>query len=653
MQKSNESKVRPLLISDKELIKKFFLLYIGNLYQTEEESNNNNNTNRTQKNNNKSANANKSKQNNKNTTFELKYNNYIQLISEIYETTLEDSLFAKLYKTTINYRGLVDEIHDTAKDFYYINTHGGFTGDMKPKLIPEKTVLIFLTPVNRYGITCNLSELSSIKDNLKKKDNRLLIQKNLPCLDKFNNNNTNNKVNTRYVDNYYKMFKNAIILYSGQYYYDLELVFTKEDNGKNMNINYFTGDSDSQDLIKIEKDTNNKLNINYDDILSNIVDRKFNKDKYNNHSLHNSNNDIRYIIVDCCRNIDVNTELSEEFGKNIYIYENFMFYYNLIMANCIYIRTNPLLPDMRFASYPVYAIQYITKQWDTYGSTLTGNFIKYISKPAKIENITKLLSALLPDIDKAKLDYGISLLKLEYNNDKIEINTNEMFRNLNIDYYPDKRPDFLKYVDCIDINVLGLKNINNTLRGMFQKPIINRDQLMTLMRNIKRTLGGLEIFVFDRDKITFIRETFTPYKDAINKCLYTNTEKEINLQTNCDELYKLMINYNFTDELKNKCNSLFQGMKEKYDEMLSELETLVDTFLKDPKNILSDKLANIKKRGNSNLGNKGRNTLMKTYFKKTHKNTKLSPTIQELIQRESIKVISQLNLEGLENETNA
>ena len=636
MQKSNR---RPLLISDKELIKKFFLLYIGNLYQTEEESNNN--TNRTQKNNNKSANANKSKQ--KKNTFKLKYNNYIQLISEIYETT-KDSLFRKLYDTTITYRSLVDEIHDTAKDFYYVNTHGDFTGDMKPKLIPEKTVLIFLTPVNRYCITSNLSELSSIKDNLKKKDNRLFIQKNLPCLDKFNNNNTNNKVNTRYVDNYYKMFKNATILYSGQYYYDLELGFTKEDNGKDLNINYFTGDSASQDLIK--KDTN------YYDILSNIVDRKFNEVEYNNHSLHNSNNDIRYIIVDCCRNIDVNTELSEAFGKNIYIYENFMFYYNLIMANCIYIRTNPFFPDIRFASYAGYFSQNISEEiWKRYRFALEGKFNMYIYKPAKIENITKLLSALLPDIDKATLSYSISLLVLEYNNNQIEINTDYMFNFLIRNYKKDKYP-FLEYVNCIDINFLGLKKIINALRGMFQKPIINRDQLIYLRDKIQIMLTNLEEFVAIPAKFKFIKDKFTLYIDAINKCLDANQKTEINLKTDCNELYQLMYHDTFTFELHKICNILFPGMKEKYDEMLSELETLVDTFLKDPKNILSDKLANIKNRGNSKLGNNGRNTLRKTYFKKTNKNTKLSPTIQELIQLESFNVISQLNLEGLENQTN-
>ena len=648
MQKSNR---RPLLISDKELIKKFFLLYIGNLYQTEEESNNN--TNRTQKNNNKSANANKSKQNNKNTT--LKYNNYIQLISEIYETT-QDSLFRKLYDTTITYRDLVDEIHDTAKDFYYINTHGGFTGDMKPKLIPEKTVLIFLTPVNRYGITCNLSELSSIKDNLKKKDNRLLIQKNLPCLDKFNNNNTNNKVNTRYVDNYYKMFKNATILYSGQYYYDLELGFTKEDNGKDLNINYFTGDSASQDLIK--KDTN------YYDILSNIVDRKFNEVEYNNHLLHNSNNGIRYIIVNCCRNIDYDTRLSEAFGKNIYIYENFMFYYNLIMENCIYITTSTLLPDTRFASYAgiaKYFSHHITEQqWDTYKSTLQGNFYKYISKPEIIENITKLLSALLPDIDKvlndSRLNISDILDMLDYNNGNIKISTDYIFDFLNSCYNKNKteKPHFLKYVNCN--NIRFLQNITNNLYNMLLKAgsheLINRDQLEAFKDMINKMLNDLATIVANPDKIKLITDTFTPYIDAIDECLDTNEGTEIDLETNCKKLYKLMINYNFTYELKNKCDILFPGMKKKYDEMLSELKTLVDTFLKDPKNILSDKLANIKNRGNSNLGNKGRNTLRKTYFKKTNKNTKLSPTIQELIESESIKVISQLNLKGLENQIN-
>jgi hypothetical protein len=642
MQKSNKSKVRPFLTSDKELIKQFFLLYISNLYQTEEESNNK--TNRTQKNNNKSANANKSKQNNKNTTFELKYNNYIQLISEIYETT-QDSLFRKLYDTTITYRGLVDEINDTVKDFYYVNTHGSFIRDMKPKLIPEKTVLIFLTPVNRYGIACNLSELSSIKDNLK--DNRLFIQKNLPCLDKFSNN-TNNKVNTRYVNNYHKMFKNAIILYSGQYYYDLELSFTKADNVTNMNINYFTGDSVSQDLIKIE---------NYDDILSNIVDRNFIEDKYNNHSFHNSNNGIRYIIINCCRNIDVNTGLNEAFGKNIYIYENFMFYYNLIMANCNSITINPFFPDIQFASYAGYFSQNISEEiWERYRFALAGNFYKYIYKPEIIENIKNLFLPLLPEIDIAKLSYSISLLVLEYNDNQIKINTDDMFDFLNSNY-KDKYP-FLEYVNCMDINFLELKKIINALNDtlseiILKKKLINRVRLIYLRDKIQIMLTNLEKFVAIPAKFKLIKEKFTLYIDAINKCLATNQKTEINLKTDCNELYQLIYDDMFTFELQEICNILVPGMKKKYLEILSKLKILLDNFLTDQINTLSFKLTNIKKRGNSKLGNKGRKTLMKTYFKKTNKNTKLSPAIQRLIESESIKVISQLNLQSLENESTA
>jgi len=292
---------------------------------------------------------------------------------------------------------------------------------------------------------------------------------------------------------------------------------------------------------------------------------------------------------------------------------------------------------------------------------LEGNFNKYISKPEIIENITKLLSALLPDIDKvlndSRLNISDILDMLDYNNGNIKISTDYIFDFLNSCYNKNKteKPHFLKYVNCN--NIRFLQNITNNLYNMLLKAgsheLINRDQLEAFKDMINKMLNDLATIVANPDKIKLITDTFTPYIDAIDECLDTNEGTEIDLETNCKKLYKLMINYNFTYELKNKCDILFPGMKEKYDEMLSELKTLVDTFLKDPKNILSDKLANIKNRGKSSrLGNNGRNTLMKTYYKKTNKNTKLSPTIQELIESESIKVISQLNLKGLENQIN-
>ena len=675
---------RPFLTSDKELIKQFFLLYIGNLYQTDKESNNkttNNKTNRTQKNNSKSPNTNKSAQNNRNTTLISKYNSYIQLISEIYETT-QDILFRKLYETTINYRNLLAEINDTAQDFYYVNVHGSFIRDrdMKPKLIPEKTVLIFLTPVNRYGITCNLSELSSIKDNFKNKDNRLFIQQNLPCLDKFSNNNTNNKVNTRYATNYYKMFKNAIILYSGQYYYDLNLEFTKkEDNGKNMNINYFTGDSDSQDLIKIEKDKNNKLDTNYYDLLSNIVDRKFDN-KYNNYSSHNLNFGIRYIIVYCCRNIDYSYDrLGEDLGRNIYIYENFMFYYNVIMANCNSIKINTFITDIRFDSYSgsmedIDISQPISKQvWDMYGEKLQDNFFDMLNrKPEIIENLKKLFLDLLPGIDEELIIIAISRVTLKHEYGGIFIDKAYMFEYLYdyYEYYNKELPLFLKYVKCI--NSILFDKINNAIDDISDKAIqnkpIDKSQLETLKDDLNKVLDYFEIIAdgpnqnfrgksisyenFRREPVFYgyYESKLKSYIDEINICLQNTETDKINLET-WNELYELTLN-DFFSLRRTDCDLFFPGMQENYDKMLLELNSLLDTFFRDPNNIIPERLANTKKRGNSKLGNKGRRTLMKKYFKKTNNNTRLSIAIKRLIEVESNKVISQLNLQGLENETN-
>ncbi len=64
-------------------------------------------------------------------------------------------------------------------------------------------------------------------------------------------------------------------------------------------------------------------------------------------------------------------------------------------------------------------------------------------------------------------------------------------------------------------------------------------------------------------------------------------------------------------------------------------------------------LAETKRRGHSSLGNQGRRTLMNMNTYKKNKNTTLSPKIEKLIARESNAVISQLNLQGLENSTNA
>jgi hypothetical protein len=533
--KKVNSSVRPFLTSDKEIIKKFFLLYIGNLYQTKEESNNK--TKRTQKNNNSSK-----KNRRKIIEFRYKYRDYIQTISEIYETT-PDILFRKLYETTINYRDLVAKIN-TAQDFYYVNTHGSFIKDMKPKKIPEKTVLIFLTPVNRYGFGCNLKETSMMKESFQNESNRLFIQQNLPCLDKFNTTNNTYKVNTKYFTNYYKIFKNALILYPGQYYFDLNLGFTSKDNGQDMNINYYTGNSNSTDLIKIEKNKNNELTTNYYDILSNIVNGNFNEGTYNV-SLLKLNNGIRYIIVDCCRNIDsINTELQKDFkdlGKNIYIYENFMFYYNLIMANCNSIKINTFLPDKQFASY----LGYVGK---TYSEIISANFKSLIN-----ENINKPLSlffSVLPHICENELRNYISdlLLRFEYDeNDKIDengkivIDIEGLIKKINLFYIRKKihKPPFLKYVILNNINI-HLDKIKNYLDGIgvLRNKIISRDNLAKLNEMLRYMFSvgsslGYGFAEWDEIERPFIRPFIVATMDCLNK---TNMKEKINLGDACSVL---------------------------------------------------------------------------------------------------------------------
>jgi hypothetical protein len=332
------------------------------------------------------------------------------------------------------------------------------------------------------------------------------------------------------------------------------------------------------------------------------------------------------------------------------------------MANCNSITINSFIPNIRFASYSGFAIninKYITKQqWDIYGLTLKYNFFLQMKNPKIIENIKKLFLSLLTGIDEDYLDYCITELELKYDNDKnsLKINTDTMFDYLNSQYEKEDMPLFLKFVNCININFL--KHIDNVLNDMLSKIIleeklINRVQLEDLKNMIDIMLNELAKIVASSDKIKLINDRCRPYIDEINECLDTNKGTEINLETKCNKLYQLMYNDSFTSKLNKKCDILFPGMKEKYDEMLSELKNLLDNFLKDTNNIFSDKLTNIKKRGNSRLGNQGRITLMNTYFKKTNKNTKLSPKIKALIARESNAVISQLKLEDLLNETNA
>ena len=155
----------------------------------------------------------------------------------------------------------------------------------------------------------------------------LFIQNNLPCIDKFdklpNNNNgrTQNArdasrkrhINTRDIDKYHKMFTNALVLYPGQYYYDLGLSFTQEY--RTMGISYFSDDN-SQELINKQY---------YNDTLSNLIEQinsgNLPPEKYDSTVLVNPNK-TKYFIIDCCRNYDSGGYSMSSTARRNYIYEN-------------------------------------------------------------------------------------------------------------------------------------------------------------------------------------------------------------------------------------------------------------------------------------------------------------------------------------------
>jgi hypothetical protein len=457
-----ESKeVRPLL-PDNELIRLFFTKYISNLYQSFIDENPNQNIKTKKRNNNNSQSNlgnqsnldsqsnlgnqsnlnNNSKVNNKISNFIFNYSVYKDIIKNIYSN--RDNFFYELYSTILNYRKIVEKNKNIAQDFYYINTHGGFKSleeisNFPKTKVPANTILIFLVPINRYGFT-SLNEIDILKSSLQKPSNRIFIQENLPCLDKFNNNsNSDSELNTKHLKQY-KMFKNALIFYPGQYYFDLKLSFKPDDDEKDMNIYYFTKDNELQKLIKTKRNKN-ILITKYNDSLSNIVNETKDPNIYEIEKKESKNN-FKYIIVNSCRNLDtvldqlntnnINYKMKQdiyEYGvKNIYIYENFMFYYNLIMANCNIIKHNTFLPDMRLGSAHGYA-RYLQKKqsyeklWIKHYRNIEINFNKFMDNTKNTKNI-ELAKTFLPEIFNQFTDHEIAecikLLQIDYTKDMFD-----------------------------------------------------------------------------------------------------------------------------------------------------------------------------------------------------------------------------------------
>ena len=103
-----------------------------------------------------------------------KFDKYISTIMEIYnkpETPILDfkSLFSHLNSQLNDYKQIVSDpvkINEDI-DIYYVHTHGAFNFESGFQQIPENIVLVFLTPVNRYGFTCKKSHYKQIIKTLR------------------------------------------------------------------------------------------------------------------------------------------------------------------------------------------------------------------------------------------------------------------------------------------------------------------------------------------------------------------------------------------------------------------------------------------------------------------------------------------------------
>jgi len=573
-----------------------------------------------------------------------RYDEYMNVISTtIYKCYLSfEQLFEKLYRTTVNYRALVNANKATGQDFYYVDTHGKPNGQRK--LIPENTVLIFLTPINRYGIICSVNENKSIKKTLKVQSNRLFIQNNLPCIDKFdklpnNNNNNRRTLNTRYFDKYHKMFKNAIVLYPGQYYYDLDLSFTQKD--RVMGISYFSGDDNSQELINKQYYEDDNLWI-YGDTLSNLIAGinigELPPEKYDRSVLANPNkSETKYFVIDCCRNYDAKGFLMSEIAKQNYIYENFMFYYNLIMANCkstsISKPASYDLPDTRFASM----FMYVKKLPEISFPKIPGLFKKYI--------------------EKKKID--------------IIENLNSFFGNIGLNFYNKLQHTDIYYSDDVytyRFDIIGILESSGFLNLMEERSLIELiliNEILQQYYNISKhafhniTLNNSILYgILEdlRDNVIYyiklitlinyeqIKEEMKKYFTDLNTLLqiYLTSSKfapNVNVEIEFPELYTFLYNLKidpqmydtyYATEIVNKKNDFY-----------NYLESLVQNFMDNltPEQYFGKTFANTKRLANTRLGEEGRGYLIKTY---NTMNTSLPEPVKKFIAEQSTRVITHL-----------
>ena len=150
-----------------KLFQIFLEIYLENIlysFEPSEQDSNYANKNKTKNNNN--ANKNKNKTKNNNNISKKVYDRFMEVIFNMaVKSDLESTdqilhtFFFEYYITIKNYYENIKPKINTVQNWYYLHCHGEMRKEIS--IVPENVVLIFLTPINRYGI-CDPSKSKNI-----------------------------------------------------------------------------------------------------------------------------------------------------------------------------------------------------------------------------------------------------------------------------------------------------------------------------------------------------------------------------------------------------------------------------------------------------------------------------------------------------------
>jgi hypothetical protein len=379
-----------------------------------------------------------------------------------------DELFNTLYLQIENYKQKNQNAkkYNINNDLFYIEMHGKFNFENGFKQIPENIVLVLTTPVNRFRCATDLVKRDLNLDNpFYDETLKNNILNNIFCIDKINNNPNNNRNDN---NTNLSFFENALVLLPGQYYFDLNMSFGVIEKKKyEVNITYFGSGSGLINNI-IPHDTQT-----YNNSLSSIIQSIILQKKQTP-----TESELSYIIVHCCRSIDSKlsykitsenvqtpqklqnnfnnlTRKISKIGTHIYVYENFMLYFNTLMSNCTSNIKSINLPKISYGNF---------KNSNQY------KLLIYIISSPKIFNLYK------------------DFILIQFNN-YLQDNCDELKENIKETIYTELNNNF---------------NIEHQAKNFINATLLQKNLITDLLNNIFKQINIIHIIIDKINKINSV-----------------------------------------------------------------------------------------------------------------------------------------------------